>query len=425
MSLPSWMQTTRASAAALLVLITVQSAVRAETPGFDAAPDLPPRAEVERILANRAEVKAAQAELEAEQARRRRLEVGIYEPVVRAGTQQRRVSDVPARWTEWSLGLERALRVGDKARLDASLGEQGVRLARSMVGEARHEAARQLLDAWFSALREAEIARAWQAQRSVLDAQRDALTRRLRAGDASRLELQQVEAAWQQVEAQRVLAEGRAAQSTAEFARRYGFAPPDGLAVAGIAPIETEAAPWIARVLEASHELAAARDASALARLQAERADAERRPDPTVGVHLGSERGGVERILGLAVSVPLPGAARQATVEVVTAQARAAAAREAAVRRRIEVEVEGGVRRVVSAREGWERLTDAADRLEQAATLTGRAWTLGEGSLGDWLAARRVAAEARIAERSARVDAAQFRYRLLLDAHLLWDLDVD
>ncbi len=52
-----------------------------------------------------------------------------------------------------------------------------------------------------------------------------------------------------------------------------------------------------------------------------------------------------------------------------------------------------------------------------------RAYQLGEGSLNDLLAARRLANEAQLAAHQQQLDALYLRYRLLLDTHRLWDLD--
>jgi hypothetical protein len=48
--------------------------------------------------------------------------------------------------------------------------------------------------------------------------------------------------------------------------------------------VDADAARWIAAILEHNHELGVARAESARARIGASRADAERRPDPSVGV---------------------------------------------------------------------------------------------------------------------------------------------
>lgn len=392
---------------------------------IDAAADLPPPQRVEQSIADQPSIRAARAELEAEFAQRARLVAGPYEPLLRAGTQQRRASEPDGRWAEWSLGVERTLRLPGKAALDESLGEQGVRQARAALGEARHEAGRALLADWFAWLREATIAREWGTQRALLDAQRDGVRRRERAGDASRLEVEQAEAAWEQADAQRALADARAAQAGAELARRYRIDTPDGVRAAPVPAVEGGVQVWIERVLGASHELALAREASARALIVARRADADRSPDPSVGIHVASERGGAERIVGVALSIPLPGAARVASVDAARAQARAGAAREAAVRRRLEAEVEGLVLRAAGAREGWQRLAAVAERLELASALSARAYSLGEGTVAEVLTARRLAADARIAAAAAGVDAALARYRLLLDAHELWDIDDD
>ena len=50
-------------------------------------------------------------------------------------------------------------------------------------------------------------------------------------------------------------------------------------------------------------------------------------------------------------------------------------------------------------------------------------YELGEGSLAEVLLARRQALEAEQAAVVAVFEAAELRYRLLLDAHALWDFD--
>jgi len=64
-----------------------------------------------------------------------------------------------------------------------------------------------------------------------------------------------------------------------------------------------------------------------------------------------------------------------------------------------------------------------AARLEESALLLDKAWRLGEGQFGELQAARRQAAEARLATAQARLDARERHYRVLLDAHRLWDYD--
>jgi hypothetical protein len=71
----------------------------------------------------------------------------------------------------------------------------------------------------------------------------------------------------------------------------------------------------------------------------------------------------------------------------------------------------------------WQASRNAAESLTRAAEMTARAYQLGEGSLNELLAARRLANEAQLAARLLQLEALELRYRLLLDAHLLWDFD--
>ena len=71
----------------------------------------------------------------------------------------------------------------------------------------------------------------------------------------------------------------------------------------------------------------------------------------------------------------------------------------------------------------WQQAHDAATGMRENADLIARAYTLGERSLSDVLAARRLALESSLAETVAQMDANEARYRLILDAHMLWPLE--
>ncbi|MDD5331054.1 MAG: transporter, partial [Sulfuricella sp.] len=74
---------------------------------------------------------------------------------------------------------------------------------------------------------------------------------------------------------------------------------------------------------------------------------------------------------------------------------------------------------------GWQSAQDAAGKMNANAELMARAYALGEMGLTDVLAARRQALEANLNATLARLEAAEARYRLLLDAHQLWPLEAD
>ncbi|MGB8053536.1 MAG: TolC family protein, partial [Azonexus sp.] len=149
----------------------------------------------------------------------------------------------------------------------------------------------------------------------------------------------------------------------------------------------------------------------------------ERVPDPTLGVQMARERGGEEHILGAYIAITLPGGGRQAVASGALAEAGVATSREAAATQKISAEAAALYHSAIGAMTTWQATQSAAERLQRAADMTARAYQLGEGSLNDLLTARRLANEAQLAARLARLEALESRYRLLLDAHQLWDLD--
>lgn len=385
--------------------------------------DLPPRAQVAHALAANPLLEAAGARIEAAEAHSRGLAAGPHEWTLRLTEQRRTVRAPPeGRFGEWNLGLERSLRLPGKGELDRQLGAAGIHSARLQHGDAQHEARRLLLAGWFEWLREAAAVRQGQRQRELLARQAGLLARRVALGDAPRLERLQADAALAQAEAQLAQARGRADVAAEQLRRLYPTLRLPA-APAPLAPpaIEGDAAGWIAEILAHDHELGVARADSARARLAASRADAERWPDPGVAVHVGNERGGEERLVGLTLSIPLPGEGRRAEADMALAEARASAYREAAVLRRVEAGAAALYRRAGALAAGWQSQQRAADALSESAELSERAWQLGEGRLVDTLNARRLAHEAELAARLAQLDASEARYRLLLDAHRLWE----
>lgn len=393
------------------------------------AADLPPAETVARVLRGAPAVRAAASGLRAEEANRARLEAGPYEWSLRLAGQRRRVlagTATEENYHEQQAAFERAFRLPGKAALDAELGAQGVAVAEAGYGDSLHEAGRALLKAWFAWLREGETARQWAEQATLLGRNAAAVARRQQLGDAARIEAAQAEAAAAQAEARLAQARVREKSAAEDLRRRYpGLPLPDTVALSEPQPVEGGAEEWIAVLLEHSHELAIARGEARLAQVAASRSGSERMPDPTLGMHLARERSGEERLLGVSIAWPLPGAARRAAAEAALAQADAASSREAAAVQKIAAEAAMLYQAASAARDSWQGSRVAAERLALAAAMTARAYQLGEGTLADLLAARRLANEAALEARLAQLDALESHYRLLLDAHRLWALDAD
>lgn len=395
-------------------------------PALEATPDLPPQDAVARVLLAHPDVEAATSGLRAEEANRSRLAAGHYEWNLRVGGQQRNVRPASAaeqNYGEWNTALERPFRLPGKSAKDAEIGEAGVALAKTARGDALHETSRALLRTWFVWLREVAAARQWRAEADLLTQQASAVRRRQQLGDAARVDSVLAEAAEAQARSQLAQAELRERTAREDLVRRFPGLPLVEPAAIDPQPIGGEADEWIAEILNESHELGMARKEAERARLLAQRTRQDRLPDPSLGVQYSRERGGEEKVVGAYISIPLPGSARFAAADAASAQADAAERRRMAIERRIGAEAAALVQAARTGIATWQASRDAAERLTQAATMTTRAYQLGEGTLNDLLLARRQANEAQLAAALARLDAREQRYRLLLDAHKLWDLD--
>ncbi len=386
--------------------------------------DLPPLAAVEQALATQPMVRAAQAEMRGAQAEHHVLKAGEHEFALNLSTQRRSLRGGPD-YTEWGLGIERSLRLPGKARLDDQIGAQGVMAAEERIGDARHESARQLLSLWYGARQAGFEASLWRRQAGLLQAEKIVVETRVKQGDAARLDVLQAEAALSQARSQAVAAQAREKAALAELKARFPDLPnPDGQVVSPVPP-EGDEALWLSRSLAHNHELQMVQRNLEKARLQTRRAESDRMPDPTLGLHLANEQGGNDRIIGVSLSIPLPGEARRAKARVQLAQAEALAEMEAATRRRLSAESAANWQRAAAGVESWQRLDEAAQAVGRHADLARRAHELGELGLSDTLLAQRNALETQLAAGQARLAANEAIARLMLDAHQLWPLTED
>ena len=180
---------------------------------------------------------------------------------------------------------------------------------------------------------------------------------------------------------------------------------------------------WRERILGASDTLKLAQVQVRMAQAQADRARAERLPDPTLGVFAGVEGGGREQIVGITLSIPIPGGLRA------TRSAKTLAAVDVA-RNALELkqrELEADIATALATARGSYASLQMADEstlaTQQNARLVQRAYTLGEGDLQTLLLARRQATAAANSALQASVTALKAYLALLIDAHLVWGLE--
>jgi outer membrane protein TolC len=389
-----------------------------------AEPGLPPEEAVAAALAEHPSVIAARASLEAARARAEAIRKGSYEFAVQ-GSYTRRDVNGGAAFNEYDAQLSRPIRLPGKARLDRAIGAHGVEAAENLAEDARHEAALLLAAHWFdwlSASAQAEVDRAAVAN---YEAALAAITRRREMRDASQLEVDQATAAL--AEARRTLEQstGLAALARARLAAQFpGLALPQQAPEVPLPAIaEARLAQLGDLVVANSHMIAAAEAESARMAALADRARADRIADPTIGLRLFSEFGGLERGAGVIVSLPLGGGHRRAVANEASAGASAARADEQLARFAV---AETATADVIEARfrmASWQRARDSVAAQMASLEKLRRGQQLGEIDLADLLLGERMVHDAFRREAEARAEAMRAITKLRIDAHDLWLVD--
>jgi outer membrane protein TolC len=179
----------------------------------------------------------------------------------------------------------------------------------------------------------------------------------------------------------------------------------------------------MARIVAHNHELGVLQETAAQHDALARRAQAERQPDPTIGLRAFNERNSRERGLGVILTIPFGGERRDAEARSQFAAAEAARQQAEAMRRDVTREAQLAVTRAQLSLSLWQAARDA--RAAHAASLERqrRAYELGEIGLAERLQTERLDADAALAELRARADAHEASLRVQVDGHALWDWD--
>jgi len=408
-------------AAGWLLALPLQAAELAEVAP---PPDLPGAEEARAALEQDPSVARARHALEAAEHAGRKLAASPHDWTATVNTQRRRY-DAGGDSNEWSAHIGRAIRIGGKAGIDRNLGETGVRLARAELGEARHEAARALADHWIDWLVAVQARDLAREQLSFAEANAKAVGTRRRAGDASVLELNAAQADVSEVQRQADAAQAQEEKARLRLRLRFPAVPAVARPLGDPLPIEQDDAALKERVLAESDTLRIAQEAVKRAELSADRARADRMPDPTIGVFTASEARRSERIVGVSVSIPFGGTYRQEGMREALKHADVARADLERQRREVELSLAETLSDARSALQRWRLAEQAAQRARDNARLGQRAYQLGEGDLQALLLLRRQSVDSANAALVARADALRARHRLLIDAHLIWGLADD
>lgn len=383
---------------------------------------LPPVGPTREVISTLPQVQAARAGMALAQARSQQLAAGVHEWNLKLGAQQRKETTGPD-YAESDLALERSIRWGGKAQTDRDLGAAGVAAGQSAYADVWHEAVRGLVTAWYGWQRERSMAQVLAQQAALAQEQLQVAARRVKAGDAPRMDQLMAQAEQDRAQAAGQLAVAREQMQRQELQKRFpGLAIDSGpLAATTDAPaLPGQAQDWLQRIVNDNHEIELAEAELKQARLRSERARLDTRPDPLLGVRAARERSGQENIVGVYVSIPLPGAYRDGEQRAALALADAAEQRLAQTRQRVEAAAQRTVLQASNAVAVAQRQAAVQQAMASVAQLAMKAYGLGEVTLTEALQARRTALEAALAADAARWDAQEAVTRVLVDAHRLW-----
>lgn len=387
-------------------------------------PGLLPTEIARPLLEQDPRVAAARAGVEVARQEAGILDKSPYEWTGKALGQRRSVDSGP-RYREWNVGIERTIRLPGKGSADRNIGKATMEESEARYGEAVQESARELASLWIDWLatergRELAAENLQSVQENLA-----AVDKRTRAGDASRLDFNL--AAAELAEQKRMDNDART-QASAAWARlsvRFPGINRQSVLLPSPILIEGDEALWRDRIIAESDALQVVQTQLRIAQAQADRAQAERLPDPTFGVYTASEVGGRERISGITLSIPLPGGLRDSRSAKALAAVEVARNAVDLKKREIETGIAGALATARGAYESLQIANEGALAMQENARLVQRAYALGEGDLQTLLLARRQATAAANNALQVKVGALKAYYGLLIDAHLIWDMKRD
>lgn len=392
-------------------------------------PTLPSFAQLDRLLADTPLLHEAQAMRQAALQNGQVLRFGTQEFTGQAQVQQRRIDAPPdnGNYAEWQVLINRQIRLPSQAQADNRMADALTTSANAGLIGTRQQLLTDVLAAWFAAQRAQAEAALAQQNLGLMQGQVQALQRRKALGDASVLELEQMQAEEARAQSALLLAQGLASSSRAALEARYpalaGDTTLSGQAGSTAQLVLPDQPADALRALVEQNSATLARDRAALQQAQAKagQATAARTPQPTVGAYVGADRGGRERIIGLQFAMPFGGPARVSTERAALAEVDAAQWRLRDAQALTLAEFQRLWATAQSQAAGAKAMDQAAQVQIQASVRMLRAYQLGEAGISDWLLARRSALDAVRQALQSRFDAAESAALLKLQAGLLFD----
>jgi outer membrane protein TolC len=363
---------------------------------------------MEQAIRTSPSYRSARADVDRASASARRIASGPYEFELNASGGQRKIDDPLAsenRYTEWSAGISRAVRLPGKRQVDVNLARIETELAGTGLDQSLF-AEREKFAALWSAWRRADLLSKSSASQ---------------ASEAQRIaELQQIavdKGAERQIRADQLAAEAGLLQLQAEQDRtaaqiaraalvaRY----PDIVFPETTAPLDVSET-MISPLFETTAENAPAYRRAGLlaeqAKLKAQRARMEKRPDPTFGLDFGNEFGGAETSVMARVSIPIGGSARRAYAQEMSATATVAELDRVTAQREAFQLVQSARQSLGASMTLYETSLRTLESSRKILDTIQRGYEYGEITITEFLNGRRafISAERTVAEQRARLE---------------------
>lgn len=180
--------------------------------------------------------------------------------------------------------------------------------------------------------------------------------------------------------------------------------------------VEGDLSLWQERLLSQQPALQQADANLKAASAAADKAKRERVPDPSIALYSGRESFGEESVVGLRLSMPIPGSQRTQAMRQGYAEEAAARADKELLLRSLRAQAENRYRQTHSDYQRWQLTTQMANNLGENARLLHKAYRLGEQDLQGLLLGQQQHTRAALAEVESRVQALRSYYQLQIAA---------
>lgn len=382
-------------------------------------PELVPSALAVQWLAQDPTVQGAEGEYAAAKAEAAQVEASPYEWTTTATYQQRNYGH-GSNSDEWNVGIERQVRLPKKLTADRAIAAATIAAAKARLSLARRQAAQDLLNLWLDWFQAVAMKNLLLQQQALVEESLVVVAKRVHSGDAAGLEQRLAEAEVTEIQRTASTAATLEAIAWEKFSARFPTAGLQPRALPLPRPVMFDAAWWLEHISAVSDQLVAAEADQTKAEASAERAKADRTPDPTFGVFTGSEAHGDEMLVGGTVSFPFPGERRTQQLHQQLAQVDVARARVESTRRELISRARVAFAGATGDYTRWRLAQSATEAMNDNARIAQKAYTLGEQDLQTLLMARRQSLITAEAEQQSRADALRMAYLLALDAKMLW-----